>query len=152
MRVFSVSDIATWSLLEKLKSLEFTSVVLGAAAGFTTCLLITACPYLLKRLARSLREKYQSRQDEKIPKLLPFTQQQSPLNPPLPPPLPPPPPAVNWRPVPVLATPRHAAAWRQPAHQKEMANNLFMDELLKAFKTFNFDANKQFGKSSDKPP
>jgi hypothetical protein len=89
-----------------------------------------------------LREKYKSCQDEKIPKLLPFTQQQSPLNPPLPPPLPPPPPAV----------PTVLAAWRQPGHQMEMANNVFMDELLKSFKTFNFDANKQFGKSSDKPP
>jgi hypothetical protein len=46
---FSVFDIETWSPFEKLGRLEFTSVIVGFASGFTTCLLITACPHFLKR-------------------------------------------------------------------------------------------------------
>ena len=85
-----------------------------------------------------------------------FTPHQSPSKPALPPPLAPPPPTMNWRPIAVqriLPSSPQATQPKQPTHQMQMANNHFMEELLKAFQTFNVDSDKQFGNhQSDKRP
>lgn len=127
---------------------------------------------LLFRYKRHLKDKYELLKDKElhitdlaeVPKIrVPLeTPKQSPSKPSLPPPIPPPPPVLNWKPVLV----RHVfpsgepqptqpgtsqGVWRPTAKQTEqMVNNLFMEELFKAFKTFNVDANKTFENAPDK--
>ena len=86
-----------------------------------------------------------------------LTAHQTPPKPPLPPPLPPPPPLLNWRPIPVQralpCSPQPKQGfWGRPTQHMPMANSGFMEELLKAFKTFNVNTDKQFGNDSEKRP
>lgn len=123
-----------WSTLEKFKNLNFTSMAIGAAAGFLVCLFIIICPRLLKRLKRTYKWKYKLINNEPCP--------------PAPPPLPPPPllrslPTKNWKPT----LPNYGGAGPcnkkqfMPVNyvdkQKEIANTIFLNDLMKAFKNFN---------------
>ena len=74
-----------------------------------------------------------------------------------PPPQAPPPPALNWRPIPRVdpVLPMVQPSLPQPTHvaqQMQMANNLFLEDLLKAFKTFNVGANNKIGNPVQKQP
>lgn len=67
-------------------------------------------------------------------------------------PSPPPPPAMNWRPNPVKNCSlqddiqKKQIPWPQVMTNRhtQAPNNVLMEELLKAFKIFNVDANKTF--------
>ena len=43
-----------WKILRKFQNLDFTSVAIGASAGFISCLVMMTCPRLLKRYCQPL--------------------------------------------------------------------------------------------------
>ena len=133
---------------------------------FLICRGLLYISFLSFRCARRFREKYKPFEykelnDIESGKTSKVTPEQNSSNPT---PQAPPPPALNWRPIPRVepVLPMVLPSSPQPKqnvwkhtnvkHQMQMANNLFMDELLKAFKTFNVDANNKIGNPSEKRP